>query len=191
LSGVSTSQNGNEYDAVLSNSAGTATTIAAALSVSAQSAADTVHPQGTPTTTSFQGNDYTISVPAGWTQISDEAYLNPYYESKWQLPGSSSVYLLVDHTPGYTGTPLTGSEPLRTALEREQGYTEISYGPETLPSGPAQRWQFILNGVEKLDVFTVGCQAGYAVLGAAPTAQWASYAPLFEQSAASLEPATC
>jgi len=191
LSSVGVSEDGNEYDAVFANAAGTATTNAAALSVSPQSSTGTTTGQNGSTTTLFQGNDYTISVPAGWTQVSDEVYMDPYFESKWERPGSSGVYILVDHTPGFTGTPYTGSAPLRASVARGPGYTEIAYFPETLPSGPAQRWQFILNGVEKLDVFTVGCQAGFAVLGAAPSTEWSSFASLFEQAAASLEPSSC
>lgn len=191
LSSVGVSEDGNEYDAVFANAAGTATTNAAALSVSPQSSTGITTGQNGSTTTLFQGNDYTISVPAGWTQVSDEVYMDPYFESKWERPGSSGVYILVDHTPGFTGTPYTGSAPLRASVAREPGYTEIAYVPETLPSGPAQRWQFILNGVEKLDVFTVGCQAGFAVLGAAPSTEWSSFASLFGQAAASLEPSSC
>jgi hypothetical protein len=191
LPAVTSSQDGDEYDATFTDAAGTVTTNAAILTVNTPSRGATPTGRSGSTTTLFRGDDYTIDIPTGWTQVSDETYLDPYFESRWERPGTSGVYLLVDHTPGYNGTALSGAAPVYNAVSRVSGYQQISYTPETLAGGEAQRWQFILNGVEKLDVFMVGCDAGYAVLGAAPVSEWSTFAQLFEQAADSLEPSAC
>jgi hypothetical protein len=133
---------------------------------------------------------YTLSPPAGWVRDAREKDHGGYVESRWHLPGSPGVFVLVDHTVGFDGTAVEGARSVRALTRRSPGYREFAFAPTVLAGATAWRWAFALGGVRKVDWFLTGCGTGYALLGAAPADRWSTYFHLFADVARSLEP-TC
>lgn len=141
-------------------------------------------PNGLPRLISYAPGAYTVQVPATWQNTADDVDHGAYRESKWESPAGDGSFL-VDYTVGFDGTSRGGATQVRAQTSRSAGYQELRYGPW---DGGTWRWDFALSGQHKMDVFSVGCQTGYATLGASSTARFARLEPLFEQMARSLTP---
>lgn len=116
---------------------------------------------------------FSASPPDGWVQDSDAKDKGGFSETRWHLPGSPEVYGLVDHTAGYTGSAETGARGVRDAVAKSDGYSEIDF---SAGDDDSWRWEFTLDGTRKLDVFHSCGAGGYAILAAAPEADWDTYA---------------
>lgn len=137
---------------------------------------------------SYAGESYTLGIPRGWVRDSSEVDHGSYVESRWHLPGTPSVVLLIDHTAGYSGTAEGGAASVRSQFTKTSDYHEIDWSPTTLPAGDGWQWEFRLGDERKVDTFVVACGTGYAVLGAAPTGSFQDYRPVFARATTSLRP---
>lgn len=141
-------------------------------------------PSRLPRLISYAPGAYSVRVPVTWRRTADDVDHGAYRESKWESPARDASFL-VDYTVGFSGTPRGGATQVRAQTSRAAGYQELRYGPW---DGGAWRWDFVLSGQRKIDVFAVGCNTGYAALGAASTSHFTRLQPLFEQMARSLIP---
>jgi hypothetical protein len=151
----------------------------------------TVPASGAPALTPYAGEGFALSYPAGWATDAREKSHGSYLESHWHLPGRPDVSVLIDHTPGFTDTAKAGADVVRAGTATETGYKELSYDTAALTPGPAQVWEFILSGKERVDTFYALCGTGYAVLGSAPVAEFSQYQATFAAVTASLIPGGC
>jgi hypothetical protein len=113
----------------------------------------------------FHGSGYSIVPPAGWDRTKNaDVQSGGFLPTQWHLDGSRDVYLRVDQTPGYAGSPKTAAAHGVRRDTESPVYSQNKYGPVKLPAGKAWRWEFTLGGEEKVDVFLTACKTGYAVL---------------------------
>jgi hypothetical protein len=147
-------------------------------------------PQRETTDVRYDRGAYSLVLPRGWTAGARSVDHGAYIESRWHPQGEPDVTVLVDHTPGFSGTAEKGASAVRAQVSRARGYREISYGPETPGDRELWRWEFVLRGERKVDWFLMGCDTGYALLGQAPTGTFDDHADAFAQAASSLRP-TC
>lgn len=136
--------------------------------------------------TGYSAGRYSLTVPASWTQVSDDAdHSGVYRESRWNSP-SGDGYLLIDYTVGFDGTPRSGADPLRDGLRGTAGYVEHFYG--SWLGGRFWRWEFTKGGQRKVDLFSTTCGTGYALLGAASPARFLRLEATFAAAAKSFVP---
>jgi hypothetical protein len=136
-----------------------------------------------PSLRAYATRSYSLQVPSTWQTVSDDADQGAYRESKWQSPTGDGS-LLVDYTVGFSGTPQSGAAEVRSSTSRSSGYQELGW--RSWAGG--WRWDFIVGGQRKMDVFFTACGTGYALLGTASPSRFSTLEPLFEQAARSLEP---
>lgn len=154
----------------------TAVTRAAAPSVPRRS-----HTTSAARFTAYGGRAFTASVPTGWRTEADDADHGAYLESKWRDPAHPDTSVLIDATPGYTGTAEEGATSVRNQTERTPGYREISFGPAHTAAGRrVWRWQFELGASRRVDDFFVACGTGVAVLGSASVRRFADEQRTFD-----------
>jgi hypothetical protein len=138
---------------------------------------------------SYATSVYSLTPPDGWIRDRDEKPFPGYVSSQWHVPGHSEVYLKVDYTPGYTGTPGAGARSVRNLYPgRVSDYRELGWGATKINGHTAWRWQFRFedSDVEKVDWFFSVCSTGVALLGAAPPAEFDQYLATFQQTVQSL-----
>lgn len=136
----------------------------------------------------YERGAYTITLPTGWVVQTRAEDRGSYIESVWRSPTNRDTTLLVDHTPGYDGSPESGARTVRAMTSRSEDYREVAFGPTRLDGRSAWRWEFEVGGVRKVDYFLVACGTGYAILGAAPPSAFSSHSEEFRRAAASLRP---
>lgn len=115
----------------------------------------------------YSAAEYSAEIPAGWSQVETEARRPSETESRWQAPGETSEYLLIDtHTRTHL-TPEQDAQPVHEDLEKAAGYQEIYYGPGELSGIDSWMWIFDAEGSERIDYFFETCRKTMAVLGSA------------------------
>jgi hypothetical protein len=139
-----------------------------------------------PTATPVETSAFTLTPPAGWIRDASEVDHDAYVESRWHLTGAPEVYLLIDHTVGFDGTPEDGARSVRKMTSRNDDYAEFAFEPATVAGLSAWRWEFALGDTHKVDWFLTGCGTGYALLGAAPEDRWSEFETVFNDVAESL-----
>ena len=77
-----------------------------------------------------------------------------------------------------------------TALQREAGYQEISYGPGDLSGVDSWRWIFRISGDERIDYFFSQCTSDFGVLGSTIPSRFNQLLATFKAVAESVQ-ATC
>ena len=123
----------------------------------------------------FSAGTYDARRPAGWVQTkSDEqnrsTATNGYrYVSKWQN-GVASV--LIDTTLNTSGDPAQSARKLDAGHRANPTYRPIALEPSTVNRGPAFTWEYDESGTRYIDIFFFAGRNGYAVLGAAPPADF-------------------
>jgi Prokaryotic RING finger family 1 len=138
--------------------------------------------------TSYSGQGFAVGYPQGWNTVEDQVREQGYAESKWISPTDPSVHLLIDDTPGYSGTAEGGADSVRRQVEQDSSYRQLSWAPQNYPAGRGWGWQFTDRGDERVDTFFVACGTGYAVLGSAPANEFSQYEQLFSQVTSSFAP---
>jgi hypothetical protein len=137
-----------------------------------------------------KGATFTIRRPGGsWVLDHAEVQKPGYIETRWHRRGQPEVVFLVDHTPGYSGTARAGAEGVSKSFAHISSYRELDFAEEQLPAGEAWRWEYEDGGERSVDTFSVACDTGYAVRGAAPDDEWSRYAKVYEEATATLTPA--
>lgn len=146
------------------------------------------------------GTHYAFRIPAGWVTESSGVYHratrpgdNSYTESRWHASGDEEVSIHIDYTTGFGGEAGVAARGVRDGYHKGPNYRERSFGPVTLDDGrEVWRWGYVdgpaPDSVERVDYFMTGCNNGYAMVGAAPTARYADVSPVFTQAVASLKP---
>ncbi|MFN8632148.1 MAG: hypothetical protein U0838_18060, partial [Chloroflexota bacterium] len=138
---------------------------------------------------SFSGNLYTAEVPRGWTPESVEEPNSGRYTSQWRDPDDSNTSVLIDSQPSDDGaSAIEAADSVRAQTSQTAGYREVSFGPTTLNGVEAAEWVFELPGDKRVDYFTVGCGAGFAILGSTSPARFDGMEPTFRHVAESVTP---
>lgn len=132
----------------------------------------------------YVGTSYTIVPPAGWVRESAEVSRGSFDESRWHAPGRERLYVLIDRSEGIGGDARSSGAPVRRAVSQTDGYVEHAWEPY----GDRQLWEFSSDDMRKIDIFSVRCGDGYAVLGAAPEHAFERYRETFHAFADSLVP---
>jgi hypothetical protein len=142
--------------------------------------------------TIFGGQGYEIGYPAGWQNLASEVSHPGYVDTRWQLPGDSSVKFIADYTLNCNCTPEQGGAPLRQArIQKDTTYHELGWASEQFPAGSAQVWQYTSTGVQVIDAFFSRCTTSFAIAGKAPVGSFSQYEPSFRRAIASFNPAPC
>jgi hypothetical protein len=129
------------------------------------------------------GSTWGINPPSGWVQDDDETDKGKFRHSRWHLSGSPDVFVVLDTTPGYSGTPEEGAASLRKLVRQADGYVEQSF-----ESYGDDQWQleWTQGGDQKIDIFSSRCGDGYGALGSAPEDEFEKYREDFTAFADSL-----
>jgi hypothetical protein len=94
----------------------------------------------------------------------------------------------VDYETASGASPEGQGTPVRRAVQKQPGYSELGWGPEDLAGKDAWKWTFSLpTQGESVDYFFSECGNDYAVLGTAPPGQFDSLDSRFKAFAASVE----
>lgn len=171
------------------DAASASTTSTSATQTTTTSTGSTATPN-TPALTTYESQTYAIGYPTGWQTVSQDVSHGAYVESKWSAPGNPAVYLLIDQdTQPFSGTAEDGAVSVHSAVEQTAGYSELAWNPQSFSAGQGWVWQFTTGtGKEEIDTFFTHCDTGYAILGAAPIAQFSQYQRSFEVATASFQP---
>jgi hypothetical protein len=110
-----------------------------------------------------------------------------FTESKWQNPADGST-LLVDYQSASGASPQAQAAPVRRAVAKQPGYSEVGWGPGDLDGKKSWKWTFSLpsQGVS-VDYFFSECGKDYAVLGTAPPDRFSALTGRFKAFAASVK----
>jgi hypothetical protein len=75
---------------------------------------------------------FSLDFPGGWGTVENGERIGNYFESKWVDPGhGSTTFLLIDHSPTYTGTVEQGAAGVRAPIAKQPSYEQLAYGPRT------------------------------------------------------------
>jgi hypothetical protein len=75
---------------------------------------------------------FSLDFPGGWGTVENGKRIGNYFESKWVDPGhGSTTFLLIDHSPTYTGTVEQGAAGVRAPIAKQPSYEQLAYGPRT------------------------------------------------------------
>jgi len=150
-------------------------------------------PQGvlslTPVSTiSFEGQ-----VPDGWNwKTKDKTVSSIRTMNVWEDPADPLIDIQVDNQAAAGVSPLDSALSVRDENSSSiDGYSEVDIGPMSLAGRPAARWTFdaLEDGqtIRKIDIFFTSCDTDFAVVGAAPKADFAAYRKTFRAVAASID----
>ena len=147
-----------------------------------------------PTAATFDGRRFDVEYPIGWIVDTAEVDKGGYEDTTIQHPGDPRIFLRVDVTPGDSDYEAS-AETVEGFLRDQPGYTRLDFSPSTLGGRPAVRWEFVVresgSAMRKVAVFFAdGAGNGFAVLTAAPAAEFGRWATLFDELRASVEPAS-
>ena len=116
--------------------AGTSVAAATTLAVDTVDTADTATDdadvdtvEAEPAATEVETSAFTLTPPAGWIRDAQEVDHDGYVESRWHLPGAPEVYVLIDHTVDFDGTPEDGARSVRKMTSRNADYAELAFEP--------------------------------------------------------------
>ena len=102
---------------------------------------DTVEAE--PAATEVETSAFTLTPPAGWIRDAQEVDHDGYVESRWHLPGAPEVYVLIDHTVDFDGTPEDGARSVRKMTSRNADYASSPRSPRpwlgSQPGGGSSR----------------------------------------------------
>ncbi|MDX6609995.1 MAG: hypothetical protein QOF85_1920 [Solirubrobacterales bacterium] len=150
--------------------------------------ADEAEASATPGSTAFIQTLYSVEIPTGWAQESDDKPVSNYMESTWRDPAEPNTAILVDaQASGGSGSPMVDAETVRAQTSQSSGYREHSLEAITLNGLPAARWVFDVAGDRRVDYFIEPCFVGIAVLGSSSPTVFGSLAQTFHQAASSIE----
>ncbi|MGH2879946.1 MAG: hypothetical protein ACRDK4_10130 [Solirubrobacteraceae bacterium] len=133
----------------------------------------------------YHGAAISAETPSGWRTVENEVHKSGYIESKWQDPANSGVTVLIDTSPATPGSLQQDAAPVHEALTKQNGYSEVFYGPGDLADTQSWRWVFRVEGDQRVDYFFNSCASGFAVLGSTPPARFSRLEATFRAVAES------
>jgi hypothetical protein len=126
-------------------------------------------------------------VPAGFSTVENDLPKGAFTETKWQNAADGST-LLVDYSPASGASPQGQGAPVRRAVQKQPGYSQVNWGPGDLPGRQSWKWTFSLPSQgQSVDYFFSECGTDYAVLGTASPSQFSALAGRFRDFAASVK----
>jgi hypothetical protein len=110
----------------------------------------------------------------------------------WEDPADPLIDIQVDNQAAEGVSPLDSAFLVRDENSSGiDGYSEVSIGPAYLAGRPAAQWIFdaVEDGqtIRKIDIFFTSCDSDFALIGAAPKAQFADYRQTFKAVASSID----
>ena len=123
-----------------------------------------------------------MQIPPGWSRSESYHSDDNRTRIKWTAP-ADRVSFLVDVIPdGGHSSPLSDFQDADQRRQAGNGsrYERLSLGSDTLDGQEAARWDFILNGVKKVDISANYASNGYALLFAAPAGSYDQWQDEFD-----------
>jgi serine/threonine protein kinase len=110
----------------------------------------------------------------------------------WEDPVEPLIDIQVDNQAAEGVSPLDSALSVRSDNSSGiDGYSEVSIESTSLAGRPAAQWIFdaVEDGqtIRKIDIFFTSCDSDFAVIGAAPKAQFADYRQTFKAVATSID----
>lgn len=138
----------------------------------------------------YQGSDYSMMIPSGWSQEVNELRRGQEVESKWGSPSAGGEYLRVDvHSPTHLSAE-ADANPVREGLEKQSSYREMGYESGDLSRSGSWMWVFGDEGDDRIDYFFETCSNTVAVLGSSSPSRFNVLRSTFREVADSFR-STC
>jgi hypothetical protein len=134
----------------------------------------------------YAGPDFSLEVPSAWVLDEESADQGGFVRTRWVNPHRPQESVLVDVVRGETTDASTKAAEVSAATSGSSGYVELSSEPLTIAGLDGHRWEFRVDGDQRVDYFLNDCETGIAVLGSAERARFARLREVFERVADSV-----